>query len=151
MDKFKIDQFEADNPGSKFPKFYSLDAPQTKEIRFKLLERLSLDISTDTKRLLEEIASNGSFVPEVNANSPDFDLTELLLRQGIQALGKVYVNWYRYDDIDEFRLEDLSNHFNSIWYAGPDDIEIFDTTLSWVVSIRHDGVVSVTRIPSSLR
>ena len=54
----------------------------------------------------------------------------------------MYINWSDFKDIDVLDLEDVLRYFYDIWFPGMDDIEIFDETFNWLVSIRHDGVVS---------
>lgn len=41
------------------------------------------------------------------------------------------------------RFKDLTEHFDYIWYPGPDDIEIFDDSLSWILSVDHGGYLRV--------
>jgi len=65
---------------------------------------------------------------------------------GISAEKKVYVNWYRYDNVDEIQFVDLTKYFDDIWYPGLDDIDIFDATFSWILSISHDGAVRSARL-----
>lgn len=59
------------------------------------------------------------------------------------ANDKLFVNWYRYDEIDIFKAGDLSTYFDDIWFPDVDDIDIFDNSLDWIVTIRHDGQVFI--------
>jgi hypothetical protein len=55
------------------------------------------------------------------------------------------VSWYRVDQIDEIAFDDLATWFDDIWYPNSDDLDICDDTLSWVVSINHEGDVNWIR------
>ena len=35
--------------------------------------------------------------------------------------------------------------FDDLWYPAADDLEIFDASCSWLVSVAHDGAVGVVR------
>ena len=72
----------------------------------------------------------------------NFKLIETLKNLKIQSSDKIFINWYRYDNIDSMTLDDLDTYFYDIWFAGPDDIDIFDRNLNWIVSIQHEGIVS---------
>lgn len=48
----------------------------------------------------------------------------------IKPQTNVYINWYRYDQVDEMAFVDLDKCFADIWYPGPDDIDIFDSEFS---------------------
>jgi len=95
-----------------------------------------------TNRLLElSVPYKG-----INAENEHFDLAAVAKDLGISAEKKVYVNWYRYDNVDEIQFVDLTKYFDDIWYPGPDDIDIFDATFSWILSISHDGAVRSARL-----
>ena len=145
MDKFKIAHFERDNPGRLFPEFRSLSPTEVQAIQRKLLGRFGIDSSESVASFLNLIASNEQFVAGVNAEHSDFCLRSVLLAEGIQPESKLFVNWDRYNSIDEFQTADLSTYFDYVWYPGSDDIDIFDNTMSWILSVRHDGAVSLTK------
>jgi hypothetical protein len=54
---------------------------------------------------------------------------------------KVYLNWYRFDDIDQIDLAALDQYFSDIWYPGSDDLDVFDDSTDWIVSIAHFGKI----------
>ena len=54
---------------------------------------------------------------------------------------QVYLNWYSFTDIDILNIIFLDKYFFDIWYPISDDIDIFDESLNWFLSIRHDGNV----------
>ena len=51
------------------------------------------------------------------------------------------INFCRFDDIDEMKLDDLNKYFYDIWYPVVEDIEIFDRECNWMILISHDGDV----------
>jgi hypothetical protein len=73
-------------------------------------------------------------------------LQSTITRVGITPQQTVYIHWYYDDKIDEFYFADLAQYFDDIWYPGPDDIEIFDATLSWIVVVPHYGDVQWCRL-----
>ena len=65
---------------------------------------------------------------------------------GIKHQSHVFLNWYRFDNIDEIEVDGLNTYFADIWYPSTDDIDLFDNTFKWIVSIRHDGQISRGRL-----
>ena len=63
-----------------------------------------------------------------------------------QPAATVYINWRHFESLDEMAFVALAKYFDDIWYAGADDIDIFDDTLSWVLSVRHDGEVRALKL-----
>jgi hypothetical protein len=81
----------------------------------------------------------------VNSLSDDFRLSQVLWRLRILPPEYVFVNWYRFDDVDEIKFADLESHFTDIWYPSSDDIEVFDSSLKWLIAVSHDGSVGICR------
>lgn len=50
----------------------------------------------------------------------------------------VLINFCRFDDIDEMKLDDLNKYFYDIWYPVAEDIEIFDRECSWMILISYE-------------
>lgn len=144
MDEFKIKHFEGENPDKQFPHFRRLGKGEMDSMRETLSTKLS--VSDDALAIVREIENRGIFVKEFNASDPKFALTTVLSTCRIEPKDNVFINWYRYDDIDEMSLADLDKYFRYIWYAGPDDLDIFDSTLNWILSISHEGFVRVLQI-----
>lgn len=59
---------------------------------------------------------------------------------------KALVNWYRLDEIDEMNMSDFSRYFDDLWYPAADHIDVFDHTISWIVSIDYSGTLSLLRL-----
>lgn len=144
MEDFKIENFKNDNPSKDFPHFNTLDLEQAKEIYNKLSEKIGGALPPD--QLVKKINEKGAFVQDNNAEDDDFLLKTVFERIEIVPQDKVYLNWYRFDNIDIIRFNDLNRYFDDIWYPSSDDIDIFDETFLWIVSISHYGGVSVVEL-----
>lgn len=139
MEKFKIENFEKDSE-RVFPKFRSLDTQEIDCIVNRLRTTLAINLKENLK-LTVEIDRRQSILNQFNMHSVDITFSDILIKLNIHSSELVYINWYRYDNIDEMNLKDLVMHFNDIWYPCSDDIDIFDETCKWIVSINHEGYV----------
>lgn len=50
-----------------------------------------------------------------------------------------YINWRGFEDIDRLETKALAKYFDDIWYPGPDEIDIWDASYEWIMSIDADG------------
>ena len=146
MESFKIKHFEKENPGLSFPWFRTLKEVETLTIRQHLAGVLSLPTDVTPLVLTQCIADRSVTHLGFNAEADDFNIEVLLHRLEITPASTIYINWYRFDRIDEMRFEDITRYFDYLWYPGPDDIDFFDFTASWVLSIDHDGRVSSVHV-----
>ena len=142
MDAFKIENFQRDNAGDKFPDFKHLSVGEASGIMCKWKEKVGLPQESSPLMLTQVMHDKCLVVDGRNASDIQFNLISILGFCGIEPMPKVYVNWYRYDNIDEFLLDDLINYFDDIWYPASDDIEVFDASFSWILSVSHDGVIA---------
>ena len=81
----------------------------------------------------------------LNAGDENFDLENVTQTAGISVHDKVFVNWYHFDKIDTLAFKDLAVFLGYIWYPSSDDIDIFDSSFSWIVSITHQGEVYIAQ------
>ena len=72
-------------------------------------------------------------------------MKDLALSLGLAPEPLVYVNWLRFDDIDCLAFSDLARYFDDIWYPSADYIDIFDSSMSWVLSVDYLGFVRFVR------
>jgi hypothetical protein len=86
-----------------------------------------------------------SDIPDVKPSEEGFVLSDLFVRLKLEAKN-IYINWSRFDDIDEMSALEFSAVFHDLWYPSSDDIEIFDQGQKWVLLIRHFDVVQILRI-----
>lgn len=143
MDPIKIKNFEPHYKGESFPYFRALDSKECSTIENSLIEKLHLPKDVSPLDLTKKIAEMGHFLSGIDANDPNFNLIKVLRSQNITGHKNVFVNWYRFDKIDEINLNDLSQHFDDIWYPSIDDIDIFNASLNWILSIYHYGSISL--------
>jgi hypothetical protein len=150
MQQFKIDAFLDDNPEGNFPHCRALAPAECHKILSELKTRLGVPQETLDISVLKRVRSESVTLEGVDADSEGFDLLELVKGKvaGVDV-AKVYLNWYRFDDIDEIDLEALASHWNYIWYPGPDDIEIFEESLDWILSVDHSGAVYWYETPTA--
>jgi hypothetical protein len=146
MDKLKIDHFAREHPADRFPPFRSLSPDDAALIRQHVARALGLPLISDARSLLQILGDRQTVLDKPNAEANGFDLKACLQSLGISASDRVFINWYRFDDIDEMKVDDLCTYFASIWYPSSDDIDVIDSKYSWILSVRHDGVLSVLRL-----
>ncbi|MEW8000839.1 MAG: hypothetical protein AB2794_12490 [Candidatus Thiodiazotropha endolucinida] len=149
MQKFKIEHFDKDNPTLEFPNYRSLNNEELINVQENLISGFNVNTDRDLLRLVKAIDSLEIDIDDINADDDDFNLQKIFDFIKIKPTEYIYINWYRYDDIDSMMLSDFSNYFHDIWYQGSDDIDIFDETFSWIVSVRHDGAMRYTKNTTS--
>ena len=88
-------------------------------------------------------------VCEVDLNSEQFELRTLFDDLRIVPESNVFLNWYRFDDVDEIAFDDLADYFEDIWYPSSDDIDILDASYRWMLSVSHGGQASIARFDSN--
>ncbi|TXK96431.1 hypothetical protein BMR02_11560 [Methylococcaceae bacterium HT1] len=146
MEQIKIDNFIKEHPGSSFPNYIHLEDKICADISLSILKKLNLISTTDDLMLVNEVDKLGDICDVVISDAENFNLKNTLSSLGVNYSKNVYINWYRYDDIDKMKIDDLINYFDDIWYLGSDDIDIFDESLTWIVSITHFGQVNFLKI-----
>lgn len=145
MDKLKIENYAKTYPGVPFPTFESLDAVSAERLRDRISEKFGLTTGTDQLAMVKEIDARGLTLEGVDARNDGFNVSAILQAVGIVPSEYVYLNWYRLDDIDRLRLSDLDGWVEDIWYPGSDDLDVFDDSLTWMLSIAHHGAVKLIR------
>lgn len=146
MEQFKFDNFNKEYPGIQFPEINSLSVIKQKELQIKLKELLAINKTSDLLTLVKKINISSKIIDKFNADKFSFILLDTLKYLDVKFSSTVYINWYRFDDIDEIKLSELSKYFSDIWYPGTDDINIFDASLMWILSVRHDGTLSFLKL-----
>jgi hypothetical protein len=146
MEAFKIEHYERENGVGTFVPFRHLSTHEANSIFQSLKRRLELPEEFDGLQVVRIISKRGVFIKDFDADQDDFDLKQVMNHINLFVEDKLFVNWYRYDNIDEFRANDLYEKFSDIWYPSSDDIDVFDSSLSWILSISHHGKVQVIRL-----
>jgi hypothetical protein len=141
MQSFKIENYEGEHGKGTFPHFHHLSLSECESVRELLKERLQM--TGDVSYLDITVAVDGlDFICNVgNAQEEYFNIDAILRHLITDENEKIFINWYRFDDIDELMAGDLISLFNDIWYPSADDIEIFDKNVNWIVSVDHSGFI----------
>ena len=136
-----------------FPTLQHLSSEACNDIRKRLRNSLFPDDSDvrspSSLAIVCEVAKLQRAYEHVTANADSFNLAALVSSLKIRPQESVFINWYRFDVVDCMLLSDLARHFHDIWYPGSDDIDVFDESLTWILSIDHDGYVKFARIKGS--
>ncbi|HTB96571.1 MAG TPA: hypothetical protein VK716_06155 [Terracidiphilus sp.] len=140
MEAFKVQNFERVHGANSFPAFRSLAREETNHTLTQLKRGLGLPHDLSTEDVLHAVDRLSVLVEGVDASEVIFDLRAVLDRLGFSAT-KVLVNWGRFESMDEFETKDLCNFFTDIFYPSADDLEILDSNVAWLLSIRHHGAV----------
>ena len=144
MQNIKIQHFDKTYPNTPFPWYRSLDHAEATSIRREISKRLNLK-SIDPIIMTTAIDGKGVLLEGSRADDKQFQPANLLSNLKIQPRQNVFINWSRYDVIDEIGFSDLNKYFSDIWYPGPDDIDIFDSSFRWILSISPEGYIKLVK------
>ena len=145
MDPLKLENFSNEYPDKHFPRFRTLSVVDAEKIREIIASKLNMSQDSSSLELVKSVKRLSSVIPSADAESDNFELKSTLINAGISPNGEVFINWYRFDQIDSIDMDDLSVYFSDIWYPAVDHIDIFDNSLSWMASVDYSGVVSIVR------
>jgi hypothetical protein len=134
MDQHKIANFLRDHPTESFPPYLQLDVSQARAIRDSIMQAVE-SREIDGLGLVKRVHALSVEAGAVTAGDGQFSLLERLRELRVASHEKVYLNWYRFDRIDQIGLSDLDRYFFDIWYPDSDD------SMKWVLSIAHHGNV----------
>ena len=140
MDSFKIAHFQREY-NIEFPKIIVLEIAELRQIQYNFILVFKLGEAATLMDLLNAMRMNQTVLAHVNADADEFNLLELFTSQHIIPHEFIYINWYRFDVIDKLKFSDLCEYFTDIWYPSSDDIDIFDDSFQWIISISYDGVI----------
>lgn len=145
MDAIKIANFYKDHPSERAPSLRPIGDADTGVLRDRLLSSLGLKAPSDKHLLMQTIHSKLEPIEFIDATSERFDLAVVFRAIGVIPQELVYINWNCFEQVDLIAFADLARWFSYIWYPASDDIEIFDQSCSWVVAVRHFGVIESWR------
>lgn len=145
LHKIKIDNFLKDYPDKCFPEFSTFDEKAALQALDRIHERFFPSISNDGLSLVKAMRLKAVVCRARSQVGDDFRLLNFINSCKIQTEEFVCINWHRFDKIDKIRLNDLDSFFYDVWYPDVDDIDIFDNSYNWVISIYHDGSIKVLR------
>lgn len=141
MDHFKIEKFREDYPEREFPSFRLLSESEMYLIRERLARKLGCS-SADPLVLFNEFEKRLGLIEGIDADDKSFSLSSEISRLRVHPQEQIYLHWYRENKIEEMAFADMDAFFPNIWYPGPDDLSIYDSSLDWILTIHHDGVIS---------
>jgi hypothetical protein len=145
MDSVKVENFAHEHPESAFPAFRPLSHQEAERIKGLIAVRLGLPPDVSSLDFVRGLSERSKIVPGISAEE-NFNFRNLLNDLNIEARDKVYINWYRFDDIDEISLVDFSIYFDDIWYPAADAIEVFDESLAWIILIDYSGKIGFIKL-----
>ena len=141
MEAFKIAFFEQEH-ACFFPAYRSLPLAGGRLLQARIATRFRLTVAGTAGEFACALQSRQTYYLEANAEQENFALLPTLAALGIAPLPELFINWAHFEKVDAFQTADVARYFDDLWYHGPDDIDLFDASVNWAVSIRHDGVVS---------
>ena len=145
MDEIKVKNFAAIHPGVPLPNIRHLTLGECESLQRSLVLKLGLSLEPSGLEILKALERRATDIPGVRPSEQSFILSDILKQQRIETKD-IYINWSRFDDIDQMSTEEFSAAFHDLWYPSSDDIEIFDKDEKWVVLIRHFDVAQIVRI-----
>lgn len=73
-------------------------------------------------------------------------LTSIKIPLDIELSSQVLIDWSSQSNIDRLKWDDFTERFHDIWYPSSEDIDVFDESLSWIMSVSHDGVLCLVKL-----
>jgi hypothetical protein len=149
MDVFKIEHFINTNNGAPFSWYHTLTLTESANLREKLRARLGLKATASDIEIVSALAARRRLVVGVSAVDREFNFIDIARAVSIGPNDIVYINWYRFDEVDQMRLADLGQYFDDVWYPSSDDIDVLDQDLSCAISVSHEGRVYTVDLPNA--
>lgn len=149
MEAFKVVLFEQAYAGS-FPAYRSLAPAEGQALQARLASRFGLPAlaASSATAFAAALIARQTYYPEVNAQQ-GFALLPLFTALSITPQPELFLNWAnwaKFEGLDVFQTSDVARYFDDLWYPGADDLDLFDASLDWVVSIGHDGAISFSTL-----
>ena len=138
MDEFKKELFEKEH-SVNFPKYKTLNNFESQKILDDLSKKYNIDASNFAKELVGRQSSYDSLY---NDSLDGFELRVTLANIGIEPFNQIFINWNKFEVLDVFDTDDLDKYFDDIWFPVSDDIDLFDKSMDWILSISHYGTVT---------
>lgn len=146
MDEFKLVNFLRSHPGIALPEIAPLSASESLAVQTSLATRLGLPPTVSREKLVAHLDERETPISGIDAANDDFSLRAVLQAENLVPDEQVMLNWYRFNDIDRVKCSDLCTFFHDIWYPSSDDLDVFDSSYNWVISICHSGTVKVLHL-----
>ena len=140
VERHKIDNFLREYPGQQFPPVRKLSDEECSSIKAGLMQQFGYTGSIEG--LLDIFWRDENRCGNVEKEGVSF-IRNLLNKNTKEH--SVFIDWCKFDDIDEIAIDDFIRYFDDIWYPGADDIDVFDRSYSWVMRVSHWADIFVTR------
>ena len=124
MDKFKIENYEREHGAGTFVPFRHLGDEEANYVKEGLRMRLNLPEGLPSGEILRAIQDRSTLLPGVDADADEFNLRHVLDNLGFEVSEFTYLNWRRFDDIDEVKSSYLPPIFSDVWYPSADDLDL---------------------------
>ncbi len=145
IDQHKIENFVKAHPGVVFPAYQHLDGNQARAIQGLIAKSMGSP-GLEGLALVRKLHDVGAEISDLQADEASFSVGKVLRRLRLICPENVYLNWHRFDNVDQISLVDLDQYFSDIWYPSSDDLDVFDESAKWILSITHYGKVRLFRI-----
>ncbi len=143
MLKAKIDVLIGEREDEIFPDFYSLTNDEMLNHRYQLRVAFKCPQNMCISDVFSKMVGESNLIQDINAKNDEINFSDLLVSQGIDLRKEIYIDWYRFDDIDRMELSLFTRYFEDIWYPGADDIYIYDDSFSWFILVAHYGAITI--------
>jgi hypothetical protein len=139
MNVTKLHRLISVDPSIAHDDVRQLSPAEVGKLRAKLEAEVGLDSPQDVLALSFALQGRRKPVEGFNAESEDFNLADCLLQAGLVRPQRVCLNWMHFIEVDSVSFDVLAKHFDDFWYPKADDIDLFDESCKWVLSIDCDG------------
>ena len=135
---------DEDGIEGEFPFFIPLSPNSVAKLKSGLFGELAMNPSISFQEFDERINLMKVKVGQWRYDGEDN--LDMILRS---AIGYnpilIYINFMHYENIDAIEYCKFIENVSDIWFAGPDDIDIFDCTMKWNIQINHEGEIFIAR------
>lgn len=142
MEAFKLVNFKHEH-NTNMPIVRSIEGSECEAVCRSLFRSWHV---TTLEEFFEKEEQELVLLDDINAEDEDFDWNKVFNSIGIPVPNEVFINFERFNSIDVFLFNDFCKYFGDIWYPATDDIEVFDASFNWIVSVKHYGAVHYAKI-----
>lgn len=124
----------------------TVQAAEVKRLRAILLAKLGLAANAAPSTVLYRMMERSTPCGNVPISDPKFDLGSVFENAGITPHSKLYY-WRGWDEMDRFDSDFLMSSISELWASEPpDDVNVFDDALSWLITVEHTGQVGCMKL-----
>ena len=145
MDSYKLEEFAGDHPGQQYPWVESVQPQEAQRMVSELMSRFCPS-ATNASDFIHFIAEQ-PMLEEITVLDDEFDFTRLLIDAQIRIPQEILVNFAAFEQLERMRYAEFAKHFRYVYWPATDDLDCFDESLEWIVSIDHDGRITVLKHP----